>query len=186
MIPDIAHAPHDAGDAHVELPQALQVAAAAAAAHPQEQPLLEAQARPEVAALPEAQPLPEAETLPEAQAAVVVPREPRMGAGGRMEMRGKLTLSAVFKGGEQIGWGANCGICQSVNVQAPCKKQLPYGGKRTVLLDDDQCRRKLKKWLTLCVASDDREAHVKIDARALPFEDEAELDATLNIMRASL
>ena len=114
------------------------------------------------------------------------PHHPRVPAGGRMDTRGILTLSAVYKRGQQIGWGANCGVCVSATVRSACKKQLPYGGQRSILLNDDQCRRKLKKWLTLCVECEDREAHLAIDARALPLEDEGELDNTINILRESL
>ena len=114
------------------------------------------------------------------------PQHPRVAAGERMDMRGKLTLSAVYKSGHQIGWGANCGICQSLTVRSACKKQLPYGGKRCMELNDDQCRRKLKKWLTMCIECPDRESHVSIDARSLPLEDEAELDQTIQILRETL
>ena len=114
------------------------------------------------------------------------PREPRVAAGERMDRRGKLTLSAVYKNGQQIGWGANCGVCQSLTIRSACKKQLPYGGKRSRELTDNECRLKLKKWLTMCVESPDREAHVGIDARSLALEDEAELDQTIRILRETL
>ena len=111
------------------------------------------------------------------------PHVVRVPAGGRMDMRGKLTLSAVHKNGVQIGWGANCGMCHSDVVRAACKKQLPYGGRRSLLLNDDQCRRKLKKWLTLHVEAASREEHVAMDARSLPLESEEALDATLAVLR---
>ena len=77
-------------------------------------------------------------------------------------------------------------MCQSLTVHSGCKKQLPYGGKRSIELNDNECRLKLKKWLTLCVEPSDREAHVSIDARSLPLENEGDLDTTINILREML
>ena len=110
-----------------------------------------------------------------------VGRRPRGRGGGRGSRQipwGPFSLAVVLSNGEQIGWGATCGMhSNSPEDREQCKKQITYGKEKW---SDAQCILGLKRWLhwghTADFEDQPRKMHVKQTARRADGLDEATLD----------
>ena len=85
----------------------------------------------------------------------------------------------VLSDGEQIGWGATCGMhSNSPDDSEQCKKQITHGKEKW---SDAQGILGLKRWLhwgqTVDLEDQPRKRHVKQTARRADGMDEAALDA---------
>ena len=98
---------------------------------------------------------------------------------------GPFEIAPLVSGNRQQGWGATCGRHRdSVDpLDRQCKKHFVYGKREP--LTDEQCRRRLKKWLLrgLHIPTTDaccRSLHMSENVRAYSDDEtEEELEAQL-------